>query len=747
MGYYVKYKELQEAQANICNQINQWSEELYQVKSQIQVLLEMEEIKGNTADSIKNYMLEVHIPLIAAIQKLLTEYLIRLILYGDDYYEIDTMLNAKIAQDRLDEQLVCIHTKLDTFQTIQESVRGAIGSIAGLANVYTPSGETIEDSYENLQKKANDLMHTVGDCEYGHLRSDFITMEEMLSNLTQLINGQSGKSYVTIMSYQAGSLSELPAYQRLQEATEKQAKELNAKAGKLQDAIERYSKKQQERSLAEEREKKGRSQIFQGVLIAVGAVIGAVAIVATFGTATPVVVGAFALGSASGLYGLSNMEEGIDNVILAHEGDITTNAINPIRDTIFLSNPELYYTIGEASTITCAVIAPLGGASTRAIQAGTSVSRALTIEGGKIALSTVAGASAAELVYQQTENEMLALLTGMGAGGLLYGGMNRVDAITNISGYYSTKVPQSVAANSNLLKNQVASVESKEGIYRSLFGEMSEVDAVKYSQFLKEGSKAGMTNAELQALARVEEQLALKRVDYSEVLKLRNQGGSSKGDSISTVTKLTSAEVKAAIMKNGISVDEFSKLLNPNKILNPDELILVDKVRADIGLPQAGTIMNKTIPQRDIYNYLYNENYSGVRGFVSVDEHSSALKTLYDVFEGNRLDYNNTAFKIGNGVDGVSQSVGNADTVFGKITYVLEDANAIKVPTDLATAANAPYTARGFTGSKNIVLPELVQDSRKFITGDILSIYDSVTGKEVSQFIYDKKLGTWILKE
>lgn len=221
--------------------------------------------------------------------------------------------------------------------------------------------------------------------------------------------------------------------------------------------------------------------------------------------------------------------------------------------------------------------------------------------------------------------------------------------------------------------------------------------------------------------------------------------GIEGGHGSTTVSKLTSTEVKVAIEKNGMSVDDFSKLLDPNRTLTPDELKFVDKVRADVGLPQTGTVMNKTIPQSDIYNYLYNENYSGVRGFVSVDEHSSALRTLDDVFEGNRLDYNNTAFKTGSGVDGISKSVGYADTVYGKITYVLEDADGVKVPIDFPTAENAPYTGRGFTGSKNIVLPELVQDNRAFVDGDILGIYDAKTGTLTQQFVYDSDLG-WLLK-
>lgn len=41
-----------------------------------------------------------------------------------------------------------------------------------------------------------------------------------------------------------------------------------------------------------------------------------------------------------------------------------------------------------------------------------------------------------------------------------------------------------------------------------------------------------------------------------------------------------------------MSVDDFSKLLDPNRMLTPDELKFVDRVRADVGLPQAGTVMN-----------------------------------------------------------------------------------------------------------------------------------------------------------
>lgn len=54
-----------------------------------------------------------------------------------------------------------------------------------------------------------------------------------------------------------------------------------------------------------------------------------------------------------------------------------------------------------------------------------------------------------------------------------------------------------------------------------------------------------------------------------------------------------------------MSVDDYSKLLDPNRMLTPDELKFVDRVRANVGLPQASTVMSKTIPQSDIYIIIY----------------------------------------------------------------------------------------------------------------------------------------------
>ena len=193
-----------------------------------------------------------------------------------------------------------------------------------------------------------------------------------------------------------------------------------------------------------------------------------------------------------------------------------------------------------------------------------------------------------------------------------------------------------------------------------------------------------------------------------------------------------------------ITVDEFTELLHPDRVLSDSEKWLVDSIRREIGLPSAETVMSKTIPQSDIYKYLFNQ-YDGVRGFTAISEHGANLNTLIDKYNGARLDYNNTAFKTTTGVDGISQSVGLPDKFYATIEYKANDVSKISIPDWAPKPEDYPYTGKGFTGSTDIVLPEYFQDIRKFVDGDIIKIIDSNYGEVVQQFIYDTETDTkWI---
>ena len=195
--------------------------------------------------------------------------------------------------------------------------------------------------------------------------------------------------------------------------------------------------------------------------------------------------------------------------------------------------------------------------------------------------------------------------------------------------------------------------------------------------------------------------------------------------------KLTSKKIQNIIEKYGISIEAFSDLLQYDRALSKEERELVDAVRDEIGIkPEKGTKMAKVIPETEIPKYLEHKDYTGVQGYVSKAEFSENLKTLDEVFEGNRLDYAGTKFHL-------------SDDSYGKIIYSYNGKTDIVIPRSAPTAADYPYTGKGFTASKNVILPEWKMQNQEFVEDDILQIIDSKTGDIIETYIFDG-VGSWV---
>ncbi|HEL0637546.1 TPA: hypothetical protein TUV21_001867, partial [Streptococcus equi subsp. zooepidemicus] len=88
--------------------------------------------------------------------------------------------------------------------------------------------------------------------------------------------------------------------------------------------------------------------------------VGVAAIVMTAGAATPLVVGAFVVGSGTVAYGASNLFEAGHEIYLGSVGDGLTVASNPLRDTLFMGNDKLYHQVGGLFTTASAALIPIG---------------------------------------------------------------------------------------------------------------------------------------------------------------------------------------------------------------------------------------------------------------------------------------------------------------------------------------------------------------------------------------------------
>jgi hypothetical protein len=263
------------------------------------------------------------------------------------------------------------------------------------------------------------------------------------------------------------------------------------------------------------------------------------------------------------------------------------------------------------------------------------------------------------------------------------------------------------------------------------------------------GSAEGNVNASATTADKASAGTNTKTADQTGPLALDLQYFSSKTDSKSitnsAINEKTSPQLKTLLKEKGIDDVYFQSLLHPERTLNSSETALVNQVREELSAVASGTMMQKVIPQQDIYQYLYNPKYVGTRGFVTTKEHAEGLVSLEDIYYGLRLDYDQTAFKINSGmIDHTSSRIGEKDQFYGVFQYKA-DAEKLATPSDPPTPKNFPYTGKGFSGSKTDIIPEFYQKSKDFEDGDIFQIRDS-KGNVQYTLEYEEEKG-WILIE
>ena len=91
---------------------------------------------------------------------------------------------------------------------------------------------------------------------------------------------------------------------------------------------------------------------------------------------------------------------------------------------------------------------------------------------------------------------------------------------------YSDETAEAVASGEKLLKESGT-------IYESFADMMSPDDAAKYLDFLEDGSKEGLTSAELAGVEKADALLVSQKVEYEDVWDLRNVGDALEGGSTS----------------------------------------------------------------------------------------------------------------------------------------------------------------------------------------------------------------------
>ena len=364
MSYYVKFNDITSMHGQTNQTIQQWGKSLENLQESIASLANQSELQGEAMTSAKSYMTEVHGTFIQTLTQLMNEYIVSFLLYKDGYYQIDTHNHAELPEDVYKGLYSDLGKSKQRFEQQLEQLTTAKLRVAGLVNYQGTSHTKTKFTYEKLMKDIKHLDESITQYEEMHVHQDLQSFKELLAATKSLLAEHSSRDR-SMGSYQVGDFRQLPSMNRFMLAVQQSAIYLNNHMPQIQEAGDR-EKVRVESIYAEERGKQGAINLVFGVLTMVA---GATALVISGGTMWPIVTSAFKYGAmAMFMYGASNSIEAGQNIYYGLSGDGKSFAMNPIRDTLFLGNGELYHSLGQVFTLTTGAYLPI--AQTQSIAQG-----------------------------------------------------------------------------------------------------------------------------------------------------------------------------------------------------------------------------------------------------------------------------------------------------------------------------------------------------------------------------------------
>ena len=356
MSYKINFDDITSVQVESQKTMNAWGEAINNLNTAMTDFINNTNLQGQAISSMRTYLVEVHGTLLQTLVNLMNDYSSNLLLYKDGYYQIDSSNHAKLPGQVFTTLHSDLKSSRDNLKSEIELLNAAKDKISDLVSYSGSSHTSTVMDYNFLMNQVKNLDNSIIQYESSHAGQDLVAFKELLAATKALIAEHAGKTR-TVGSYQSGDFAKLQSVQRFAIAYQQASKQMESRVERVKAAQER-DKARFEALAAEDRAKNGWKELGLGVLTFA---IGALAIWATMGAATPLVVGfGLTAGLGTTAYGASNAAEGIHNIQLGNAGDIHTKSRNPIRDTLFMGNDKLYHQVGGLFVTASAIMIPIG---------------------------------------------------------------------------------------------------------------------------------------------------------------------------------------------------------------------------------------------------------------------------------------------------------------------------------------------------------------------------------------------------
>ena len=356
MSYKINFDDITSVQVESQKTMNAWGEAINNLNTAMTDFINNTNLQGQAISSMRTYLVEVHGTLLQTLVNLMNDYSSNLLLYKDGYYQIDSSNHAKLPGQVFTNLHSDLKSSRDNLKSEIELLNTTKDKISDLVSYSGSSHTSTVMDYNFLMNQVKNLDSSIIQYESNHASQDLVAFKELLAATKALIAEHAGKSR-TVGSYQSGDFAKLQSVQRFAIAYQQATKQMESRVERVKAAQER-DKVRFEALAAEDRAKKGWIDLGLGV---VTFAIGALAIWATMGAATPLVVGfGLTAGLGTTAYGASNMYEAGQDIKLGNAGDIHTKSRNPIRDTLFMGNDKLYHQVGGIFVTASAIMIPIG---------------------------------------------------------------------------------------------------------------------------------------------------------------------------------------------------------------------------------------------------------------------------------------------------------------------------------------------------------------------------------------------------
>ena len=356
MEYKIHFEDIANVQRELSNSIAIWNNSINNLLKAIKNFSDDSSLKGETMDSIKVYLYEVHGTLLVSMQNLIQDYAYSFLLYKDGYYNIDSDSKAKLSEQTFVDLSRELSYSRSNFVNQIDLLVATKNKVSDLISYSGNSHDTMISNYNFLISGLDTLNSRIVSYEKLHQSQDLKLFKELLVSTRNFMENYSNKAR-DISTYQSGDLAKIDFAKELAIALDNSNRYLSNRKNIIEEADKR-DKVRWEQIFAKERRNKGIKNLIVGGLTLL---VGTAAIVATGGSAIPLVAFAGKIcGTGTVAYSVSNMTEAGQDVIYGSLGDNKTGAFNPIRDTVFLGNDKLYHGTGQIFTTGSSILIPIG---------------------------------------------------------------------------------------------------------------------------------------------------------------------------------------------------------------------------------------------------------------------------------------------------------------------------------------------------------------------------------------------------